>query len=365
MDEKYISFQRRWHLQFSLPLLLIFMTSRVLEGHAALLVLPSGEQHHIVWERVLVVYDSLSMQQTVIGESAVSGSPSQFAILIATPKVAMINYTTTRIWRKLGRYIKQKEFKTRTLSFSIYSWLWKMLKSPNQVVQNVTDKVDVLKSKDTQVHIRESALHEWLITRGLSLTPEQALSIKKVYNSGLAVTVLHVKPRAQKRQVPIHETWTSTWIFSHEVDEPHYLSLFQTPLGFREEVSQTSDNQLKLYFISDQTLAYSINSENKEETYTEDACMQGVAEVLSRVEINELNYALNAQNWSFNRRGILSAFELTAPLSIQRIRGRRVDRSKIQPRPTKIVPQVYLLAIPVELGLILLYFGLLFIRKRL
>ena len=64
---------RKVKLTFYLCLILIFFhNARIAE--AALVALPSGEAHSLLWERVLVVYDSLSKQQTVIGESSIVGS---------------------------------------------------------------------------------------------------------------------------------------------------------------------------------------------------------------------------------------------------------------------------------------------------
>ena len=320
---------------------------------AALLALPSGEMHHMIWERVLVVYDSLSEQQTVIGEAAITGSPSQFAILTATPKAAIVNYTTTRIWKRLRPYINQKVLKKRVLSFAVYSWIWHLIKSPVNPQPDIQKNVDVLKSRDTQVHIQERALHEWLISRGLSLTPEQALSIKKVYEQGLAVTALYVKPPHGKLKDQIQETWTSTWVFSHEVNEPRYLSLFPTPLRLSTEKIALS-SQLKLTFISDQPVIYAVDKWNREKESREHQVV-GVQKVLSRVEIGELNRSLSTQNWSFNRRGVLNMYELTAPNSLARIKGYAADKNQVRPLPPKIVPQNYVLALPIELTLLLLY----------
>ncbi len=332
-------------------------------AEAALVVLPSGEPHSLMWERVLIVYDSLSKQQTVIGEAAVSSSPSQFAVLIATPKNAVINYTTTRIWRKLRPYIKVPERTVRALDLSVDSWLWNRFAFQDQKVAKHKEHIDVLKSRDTQVHIQERALHEWLISRGLSLSPQQALSIKKVYQLGFSVAALHVRPRHKANEALADETWTSTWIFSYEVDKPHYMSLWPSQKEFarfnQKDLAQAHQNnlsstdKLKLTFISDQAL----KPKHRSISETEDEQIDGLLKSLDRLQLKALNQSLNAQNWSFNRRGILSHFELNAPLGLQHIRAVACDEKKIIAPPAKLKVQNYKLSIPIEvlLGLILAF----------
>ena len=379
-------FWRRTSLAFCLWLIFGFIQN-VPRAEAALIALPSGEAHSLLWERVLVVYDSLSKQQTVIGESAISGSPSQFAILIATPKTAVINYTTTRIWRKLSQYIKVPSRKTRALDLSVYSWLWTHFGFQTENTHKRSDKIDVLKSRDTQVHIQERALHEWLISRGLSLSPEQALSIKNVYQSGFSVTALHVRPRRSNKEVLADETWTSTWIFSHEVDEPYYVSILPSESGllnskrtqlhrhdlsnktshhskpdFTSEQSQgrgPTQSQLRLSFISDQTLRPYHQSISE----TEEEVIRGITKTLSRIQLKTLNQSLNAQNWSFNRRGVLSHFKLISPLGVQQIRAVVTDEKQIiMPKP-QLKIQKYKLAMPLEF-LLMAMLALIYILKK-
>lgn len=379
---------RKVRLTFHLCLILIFFHN-VRTTEAALVALPSGEAHSLLWERVLVVYDSLSKQQTVIGESSIVGSPSQFAILIATPKNAVINYTTTRIWRKLSQYIKVPIKRTRALDLSIYSWIWKHFGFQENDVKQNSDKVDVLKSRDTQVHIQERALHEWLISRGLSLSPKQALSIKHVYQQGFSVTALHVRPRHKRNVALADETWTSTWIFSHEVDEPYYLSLwpsesnllsfdlFHLPKQTKQFTSSSGNNsksdnkiqslqtadksQLKLTFISDQTL----RPQHQGISETMEERIRGTTKTLSRIQLKALNQSLNAQNWSFNRRGVLSHFILDPPLGLQQIRAVVADEKQIiEPKP-QIKIQKYKLALPVEFLISFLMALSLFLKKKM
>ena len=336
---------------------------------AALLALPSGESESLIWERALIVYDRLSEQQTVIGEVSITGSPSHFAILIATPQVAVIDYTTTRIWRKLKPYIQQKTTKTRRLQVTPYSAIWQLFKPNVTKSSRIQQKIDVLKSTDTQIHTKERALHEWLIRRGLSLTPEQALSIKKVYRDGLTLTTLHVKPRRRRDDVIIEQTWTSTWVFTHEVRDPHYLYLAPTSLALNTNQSAGHDHRendeeprarLKLSFISDQALIHqfdsSLNSPRQRiNTKRATGPLQGVMKILSRLEISELNHALSTENWSFNRRGILTSFELEPPHGIQKIRGEEVESREIKPLDTLVKERLYVLSIPIELALLFFY----------
>ena len=362
-------------------------------AQAVLLALPSGEKQSLLWERSLIVYDSLSKQQTVIAEAAISGSPSKFAILIATPKVALIDYTTTRIWKRLRPYIRQKEAKVRSLKFKFYSFLWRYFEQSNQRERSEKKLIDVFKSRDTQIHIQERALHEWLIRRGLVLTPEQALSVKKAYREGFVITALLVKPPPRNKSQDVQETWTSTWLFSHEVKEPFYISLFPSRLKMKEvthtkdltitnsnvkwdsqihvqenkggshseKINQDSLNlprdlqgintKLKLAYLSDRPLRYEVDAMMSGPRKLIEAPSKVLGQIrnLSRLEISELNNSLNSQNWSFNRQGVLSSYELASSHGLSKIYGVEVEQNQVTPLPIKKVEQTYLLAIPFEL----------------
>lgn len=349
--------------------------------HAALLALPTGESEHILWERALVVYDQLSQQQTVIGEASISGSPSHFALLIATPQVPTINYTTTRIWRRLLPYTSLQSTQVKRLKITPYSLLWRALSSPAENAEDEDGKTDVLRSNDTQVHLVESGLHEWLIRRGLTLTPEQALSVKKVYREGFAITALHVKPRHRQKEPKVSETWTSTWVFTHDVQRPYHLHLAPSPLmvpGLTEleEKSDLLEKQrprLRLVFLSDHTLAYKISevgisNETKMASELDSGTLAhkwtGVTHTLGRVEVSELNETLNSQNWSFNRRGVLSAFELSTPLGLQQIMGVEVNEESIIAPEVSVEEKIYQLNIPLELSLMIMTALFYFMRSR-
>ena len=280
-------------------------------AHGALLALPSGESERINWERALVVYDRLSQQQTVIGEVSVSGSPSHFAILLATP-ILTVSYTTTRIWRKMRPYVSHRSKLVKSLKINPYSVILRALRTPPQARDQSEGKIAVLKSSDTQVHLLERDLHAWLIRRGLTLTPEQALSVKKVYREKFVITALHVKPRHQNSKKSPTETWTSSWVFTHEVQHPYYLYLSPTQLNLNglETSMRTSEEEhkkrssLKLSFLSDQSLAYQIlpvgisPSESWLDKHQLDE-WSGLLSTLGRVEISELNQTLSAQNLEF------------------------------------------------------------------
>ena len=51
-------------------------------SHAFLLITPAHTHHNLLWERVLIVFDPMTDQQTTITQVAISGSPKSFAILI-------------------------------------------------------------------------------------------------------------------------------------------------------------------------------------------------------------------------------------------------------------------------------------------
>lgn len=335
------------------------------ESSAALLILPSGEREELLWERSLIVYDQLSHQQTTIAEVSVTHAPPQFAILIATPRTVAIEYTTTRIWHYLKRHLKRRVISSSSLSFDLYSLFAESFTPPQKDHPHVRPKVGVFKSNDTQIHLEEMALHEWLIQRGLSLTPEQALSIRQTYLNGYVVTALWVKPqrRSSPSNNPLSETWTSTWIFTHDAERPHYTSLYaqgsqQLYGGHKERSHPQNSRALKLYFLLESQI--SLFEDPKLERHDKRRYTPLLSKQLGRFEVGELNSALITSGWSYRRGGVLTAFELNAPDGLVTLNGQLdVDSPLITP-PAERRERVHMLRIPLELiilSLIIAFIG--------
>ena len=343
----------------------LFTLSLLRISHAALLVLPSGESHTLLWERALVVHDELSRQQTVIAEVAVKGSPRHFAILIATPQVASLDYITTRIWRYLHKHLKPRVTTQRSLSLTS-EWLISRLISTQELDPSSTGlRRDVLRSYNTQIHRQERALHDWLVKRGLVLTPDQALSIKRAYRTGAEVVSLWVRT-PKDRLNRVKEIWTSTWVFSHEADSPHYLALFPESLtqryGRAVMTSSSTDTspQLRLTFLTDTPLSKLLN--NREHA----SFFQSVPShhVVDRMQVKELNQTLGVHRWSYNRRGVLSAFELDAPAKMMSIKVNKDSDMSLNEPKVVVKKQEYKLTVPIEPCLLLIVIGVWY-RKRL
>lgn len=349
-------------------------SSGVKVSDAALLVLPHGVQQRLLWERALIVYDRLSRQQTVIAEVAVSGSPRHFAILVCTPPSATIDYTTTRIWRYLRRHLKRRVITKSKLSLEPYSLLLNSWRREEERSKAHHLDYDVFKSTDTQVHAQERALHEWIIQKGLTLTPAQALSIKRVYQSGEWITALWVKPRLRDRSgqsQSLKQTWTSTWIFTHEVDYPQYVSLFPPAIsdvygGAHEARTQSASADLKLSLIAESPFSITLQDPLRAERFklpTPHHPTQSKA--LERLEVNELSGALITSPWSYKRGGVLSHFALKAPQGLKKIKGASDDNGRLITPPAEYKERLHVLSIPIELVLIALaIIGRMFIRSR-
>ena len=357
-----LSFTLMFSLMGSWTPLLTSMNGK--QAHAALLVLPHGIKQQLIWERALVVYDRISRQQTVIAEVAVTGSPKHFAILVATPPMVTVDYTTTRIWRYLKRHVKRRVITRSKLSLEPYSWLLSSWRHHPERVKSTSLSKDVLKSRDTQTHMQERALHEWLIRRGLALNPEQALSIKQVYQNGHIVTALWVKPPRDRQgdSRDVDQTWTSTWIFTHEVDYPHYLSLSPQRLeqvyGGGQESTPThlTPTTLKLSFIAEAQLKLSCRPSFPDSfTSDQDMILPQMSKLLERLEISELNSALTASSWSYKRGGVLSTFELSPPQGLITVEGQVDENSDFITPPIDHRERLHQLSIPLELVALVLW----------
>ena len=334
------------------------------QAHAALLILPHGIKQRLIWERALVVYDRISRQQTVIAEVAVTGSPKHFAILVATPPMVTVDYTTTRIWRYLKRHVKRRIITRSKLSLEPYSWLLSSWRHHPERVKSTSLSKDVLKSRDTQTHVQERALHEWLIRRGLALNPKQALSIKQVYQNGHIITALWIRPPRDRKgdSRDVDQTWTSTWIFTHEVDFPHYLSLFPQRLervyggGQDMTLVQSPPTTLKLSFIAEAQLELNCRPSFPDSfTSDQDMILPQMSKLLERLEISELNSALTASSWSYKRGGVLSTFELSPPQGLITVEGRVDENNDFITPPVDHRERLHQLSIPLELAALILW----------
>lgn len=324
---------------------------------AALLVLPPGEKSALLWERALVVYDQLSLQQTVIAEVAVKGSPRHFAILTTTPSVASIDYTTTRIWRYVNRHLQPKKLTSHRLDIQFESLLWDRWRRGATQRQAPQFKTDVIRSYNTQIHIQERALHEWLVNRGLSLRPEQALSVKQAYQSGASIVALWVRSTREGGEdvAQVSETWTSTWIFTHEVSAPYYPALFPQSLESRFgekralQGREEDETNLTVSFLTDKPLVRLTSGHTLHEP--------PIHAELTRREVSSLNDTLGVHQWSYKRRGILSVFDFS-PLEGMHTIEAVSEANAILNRPQTITEaKAHVLKIPIELLLFLFVLG--------
>jgi len=340
---------------------------------AVLVALAPGEKTAPLLERVLVTFDPLSESQTVVAQTSLRGALKHFAVLTAVPKGVEISYTTTAIWNHLNRYVGPKVIYERSLDLQPYSYLWGLIVDDSNERSVSLETYGVWRSNHTGVYATEAALHEWLISQGLTLSASHALSVKDIYASGLAVAVIEVKPK--RPDVHAHETtWTSTWIFTSPSASPHYwvarprlprpLSEAPSPLEARYPLNLTTLTEWPTQLaqpsgLSSRSRLSSSRLEGAQHAVSEaealsETRMTAYAKV-SREHVSRFNKKLQSTRWNFRRGGTLTQLETQPREGVWRV---ALERSSEDPQVERILQtrkRRYTLPLPIEPLLALLY----------
>ena len=355
---------------FNAPLIpILFALSLAIYAHptgAVLVALAPGEETTPLLERVLVTFDPLSESQTVVAQTSLKGALKHFAVLTAVPKGVEITYTTTAIWNHLNRYVGPKVIYERSLDLQPYSYLWGLISDDQSEHDATLETYGVWRANHTGVYATEAALHEWLISQGLTLSASHALSVKDIYANGLAVAVIEVKPK--RPEVHAHETtWTSTWIFTSPSASPHYwvarprlprpLSEAPGPLEARYPLNLTTltewPTQPARLSSSSGKLENSLRSASTAEPLPE---MRLTAySKVSREHVSRFNKKLNSTQWNFRRGGTLTQLEAKPREGVWQV---ALERSFELPQVERIIQtreRRYALPLPIEPLLGLLY----------
>ena len=290
---------------------LIFSYFYLSQAHAFLLITPAHTYHRLLWEKVLIVFDPMIEQQTAVTQVAISGSPSSFAILIPVRKSSEIHYTTTSIWRALERQMNTFQNYQREIKIYPYSWVLRHLIPGIGQEINKSFKRDVLRSKNTLIHDSELELHQWLLSKGLLLNTDNALSVKKVYQQGKVIACLWITPSAYQTSKQkngssaAQHTLSSSWIITSPTHEPFYETLFPSSL----------DPTMSTYRLSTKVdLTLLTEWKSQMEWDHSDLGIQQAHKLknIDRFRVQQLNQKLRSTRWSFNRSGVLSQFNIQA-----------------------------------------------------
>lgn len=339
-----------------------------LPAQAILVALSPGEQTSPLLERVLITFDPLSESQTVVAQASLKGALKHFAVLTAVPKGVEISYTTTAIWNELSKHVGPKIIYERSLDLQPYFYIWKLLIDAPPKLDATLESFGVWRSNHTGVYATEAALHEWLISQGLTLSASHALGVKEIYAHGLAVAVIEVKP---KRSNPhAHETtWTSTWIFTSPSASPHYwLARPKLPHPLAQEygalesiypINLTTLTEWPTQLVT-QISRFSSEKEHENlrlkdiQKYLDQVRLTAYAKV-GREHVSRFNQKLNSTRWNFRRGGTLTQLEARPREGVWKIALERTHEVPQVQRLTETKIRKYTLPLPIEPLLCLLY----------
>lgn len=335
------------------------------EARAFLLALAPGEQAAPLWERALVVFDPLSESQTVVAQAALKGAPSSFAVLVPVPKGVELSYTTTSVWRELNAHVGPRVIYERRLSLKPYFWLARALNARQRAEGERAPEPGVWRSKHTALYATESALHEWLISKGLTLSAPTMLSLKEIYEQGLAVAALWVKPNPAAGEVH-HETWTSTWIITAPATSPHYwVARPGAPHPLLDEAEAPS--ALTVVTLTEWPTRLAKSGSRRALSWDDltprgalgPEALEGARVVaykdISREDVVRLNDKLRGPAWSFRRGGGLTRFEGSVSSGVWRASFERsVEPPRVE-RDAEVRERSHELPVPIEPVLLALY----------
>ncbi|MBM4291566.1 MAG: DUF2330 domain-containing protein [Deltaproteobacteria bacterium] len=335
-------------------------------ARAFLLALAPGEEATPLWERALVVFDPLSESQTVVAQAAVRGAPSSFAALVPVPKGVEIGYTTTSIWRELNAQVGARVVYEQRLSLRPFFWVARALSERRGGARARAPQPGVWRSKHTGIYATESALHEWLISKGLTLSAPTMTTLKDIYAQGLSVAALWVKPNPGPDDLH-EETWTSTWVISAPSTAPHYwVARPRAPHALLD--LGEAPTALTLIMLTEWPTRLAKSGSRRALSW--DALDAGGgalgAEALeggrvvaykevSREDVARLNDKLRGAPWSFRRGGGLTRFEASPAAGVWRA---SFERSLEPPRveaAAEVRERAHELAVPLEPALLALY----------
>jgi hypothetical protein len=364
------------HLLISLIISLHFSNA-----FAFLLALPPGEISVPLRERALVTYDPLSETQTVITQVAIEGSPSSFGILILIPSTSLkVTYTTTSIWRALKPFTHSKEFWHRTLKMDTYSWLHHIFLSERSPRFNDENSKEVLRSTATESHSSEAEMHQWLLGRGLSLTPNEALAVKEAYRAGQSILTLWVKrrrgdalPASPSKDVTrpsaLKEIWTSTWIYTTSTKRPYYLSLAPRSIhprldllprrySFEINILTEGFSQARWRPKRERLFEKGDLDSHSLKGHTPTSILPFAHyRSISRREVNTLNAKLRSTFWSLKRSGILTHYVIDPQEGMSPLDFQMTDILPKSSSSKIIREQVHKIDVPIE-GILSLLYGL-------
>lgn len=315
----------------------------VSQAHAALIAPQPGETVTLLEEHVMLVFDPLTGDQTIVVQHVVEGTSTPYGVLIPTPKPARAKVVSSRLRRAIRNRLHPRGRLQRTLAVDFVSWIG------GCAVRDVGDAVPGAATPTTKARVPRAEadslgnapepIDDWLLRNGLTLSPAQAIWLEELRRIGWSVTGVMVRPRNDGPNPP-DRLKGPVIALTHPASEPVYATghppyaLLGSP-----EVRPPIEIAVLTEWAVDLDLAGAF-----EPFY---------AATLTRRGVQRMSSDAGGLPWTFRRDGTLTAYTLEAGQIPAIIRFARTD-----PRPQRKPAQVpvireHRLRIPIE-GLFLL-----------
>ena len=270
--------------------------------------------------------------------------------------VTEIHYTTTSIWNSIQKMIPQRELYSRHLKIQWSSLLVDAFIPKIGRPHHAQSKRSILKAKATDIHKNEDDLYRWILSKGLSLHPNQALAIKRAYQHGHVLFSIWVVPPKEHSQSS--STWTSTWVVHHQASTPHLWTL--NAVQIHPLLSSPSPTfPIEVTFLTEWPALIDLNDPSSihnslsPSTETKSAFSASKSPLfsveLSRQQVNRLNATLRSTYWGFKRGGMMTHFRFSSLSDLHQFSFKPTSsRNEIKPKPV-YKKQVHHVVVPIEI----------------
>lgn len=298
---------------FVLSLLLSLQLQGLKDLGASLILSKQPSEVQVISIDHLLVYDSLSTQQTMIYRVMFQSSQDELLWLLPIPKQAKVFNLSDGLWQKLNQKQRNAKNIQRKLSLAFKSWLfekWTYQTTP----QSIQEKDLQTKGNLDFVIEQELDLHHLLMDKGFYLSLAQMKLVQEIFEKGmyLQVVVLHDVKKINQ-QIQTFKSPSIAMTFS--IHQPHFWLASEYWLETAKIAKFSKDQvKLKLWTLNETALQmtktkerlepHSSSPSNEQMTYQPKSI-----KLLSPAEVSALNQSLGSNQWSFRRTGLLSAFE--------------------------------------------------------
>ena len=326
-------------------LLALFVSVSLLPGIAqAVLIAPQpGETVTLLEEHVMLVFDPLTGDQTLVIQHVVQGTSTPFGVLIPTPKPAKARIVSSRLRRAIRNRLHPRGRLQRTLAVDFISWVGGCaLRDVGDAVPGASAEPSKSRPPDataTALGTAPDPIDDWILRNGLTLSPAQATWLEELRRIGWSVTGVLVKPRNDGPNPP-DRLFGPVIALTHPATEPVYAT-GHPPYALAGSAEERP--MIEMAVLTE--WAVDLDLAGGYEPF--------FAATLTRRGVQRMASEAGGLPWTFRRDGTLTAYTLEAGRIPPIIRFARTDpREQRKPQPLPRIRE-HRLQVPVELVLIL------------